>query len=331
MRSPTVLKRLVPTAVLVRLVPTPRPMRLVRTAPPRTLLILLISASLWALTPANVRADLSDKDARKAIQTMFGASLPSSAVRIQQVRSGAEGVAEVTAEIQGVFRARQADGHWRLREIRTGQDTWEQLETIAQALAVQLPSGGCDDPSLFVSRNAGASALTVKRSRCLVAELLGVTLPSDQVRIKELSALNLPLGSESSALITAFIQVDLRLTPDNRGWRVSEFKSGTRAWTMIGTLSSALNETKRVNATHDLTAIASALVEYRRERGAFVVSDKESVLIDHLNPRYLTRVIRVDPWHRAYEYEGAQDRFSLRSVGPDGKSGTADDIVVSGP
>jgi hypothetical protein len=296
----------------------------------RLFLILLIFKSLWALTPANVRADLSQNDARKAIQTMFGASLPSSAVRIEQVRAGAEGVAEVTAEIQAVFRARQVDGRWRLREIRIGQDTWERLETVSQALGVMLPSGSCDEPSLFV-RDSGATALTVKRSRCLVAELLGVTLPSDQVRVKDMSALNLPFGSESSALITAFIKIDLRLTQDNRSWRVSEFKSGTREWTRVDTLSSALNETKRVNATDDLTAIASALIEYRRERGSFVVSDKESVLIDHLNPRYLTRVIRVDPWHRAYQYEGAQDRFSLRSLGPDGKSGTADDIVVSGP
>jgi hypothetical protein len=260
---------------------------------------------------------------------MFGASLPSSAVRVEQVRTGAEGVAEVSTEIQAVFRARQVDGLWRLSEIRTGQDTWERLETISQALAVRLPSGNCDDPSLFVRKSA--TALTVKRSRCLVGELLGVTLPSDQVRIKDMSALNLPFGSESSALITAFVHVDLRLARDNRGWHVTEFKSGAREWSRIDTLASALNETKRVNATGDLTTIANALIEYRRERGAFVVSDKESVLIDHLNPRYLTRVIRVDPWHRPYQYEGAQDRFSIRSVGPDGKSGTADDIVVSGP
>lgn len=285
--------------------------------------------SLWALTPANVRANLSEKTARKAIQTMFGASLPGSAVQIHEIRSGGEGVAEVTAEIQSVFRARQVEGHWRLSEIRTGQDTWEKLETISQALNTTLPSGGCDEPSQFV-RMAG-NALTVKRSRCLVAELLGVTLPSDAVRIKETSALNLPLGTESSALITARVQIELRLTSGNRGWQVSEFKSGTRAWTNVATLSSALNETKRVAATTDLTTIANALVEFRRERGSFIVTDKESVVIDHLNPRYLTRVIRVDPWHRPYQYEGAQDRFSLRSLGPDGKPGTADDVVITGP
>jgi hypothetical protein len=296
----------------------------------RSFLILLLFVSLCAFAPANVRADLSKNNARKAIQTMFGASLPGSAVHVEQIRSGAEGVAEVTAEIQTVFHARQVEGRWRLSEIRTGQDTWEQLETISQALNVKLPVGGCDEPSLF-ARNPGTRALTVKRSRCLVAELLGVTLPSDDVRIKEMSALHLPLGAESSALITASIQIELRLTSTNRGWRVSEFKSGTRGWTIIDTLTSALNETKRVAATSELTTIANALIEFRRERGSFIVSDRESVLIDHLNPRYLTRVIRVDPWHRPYQYEGAHDRFSLRSVGPDGKSGTADDIVVSGP
>lgn len=286
---------------------------------------------LWALTPADVRANLSQKDARKAIQTMLGASLPSSAVQIEHIRTSGEGVAEVKAEIQTVFRARQVDGLWRLSEIRTGQDTWERLETLSQALNAKLPGGGCDDPSLFVRRTAGATALTVKRSRCLVAELLAVKLPSDDVRIKEMTALNLPFGSESSALITALVQVEFRLTKENRGWRVSEFKSGTREWARIDSLLSALNETKRVAATTDLTTIANALIEFRHDRGSFVISDKESVLIDHLNPSYLTRVIRVDPWHRPYQYEGAQDRFTLRSVGPDGKPNTSDDIVVSGP
>ena len=290
----------------------------------------LIFASLWALTPATVRADFSQKDARKAIQTMFGSSLPSGAVQVRQVRTNAEGSAEVSAEIQGVFKARQQGGRWRLTEIRTGQDTWEQLELIAQAQQVKLPAGACDAPSQFV-RGASNSALTVKRARCLVAELLGVTLPSDQVRIKDISSLELPFGSESSALIVALIQVDVRLARDARGWHVAEFKSGSRDWAKVETLTSALNEVKRVAATSELATIANALIDFRRERGFFVVSDKQSVLIDHLAPQYLTRVIRVDPWHRPYQYEGEQNRFLLRSLGPDGKVNTADDIVVSGP
>lgn len=290
---------------------------------------LLLFAFLWALTPANVRADLSPKDARKAIQTTLGASLPNDAVRVDRISAGAEGTAEATAEIQTVFRARQVDGRWRLSEIRTGQDRWEQLELIAQAVGTTLQAGGCDAPSEF-ARSTSATELNVKRARCLVAELLGVTLPSDQVRIRDISALELPFGSESSALIEALVQVEFRFARDAREWRVSEFKSGSREWTRIDTLATALNDVKRAAAASDLNTIATALNDFRRARGSFVVSDKESVLIDHLNPRYLKRVIRLDPWHRPYQYEGAQDHFSLRSLGADGKPQTGDDITVSG-
>ena len=84
-------------------------------------------------------------------------------------------------------------------------------------------------------------------------------------------------------------------------------------------------------AANELLTVAKALGDFRRDRGYFVVSKSESVLIDHLSPRYLARVIRTDPWHRPYHYEGQQDRYSLRSAGPDGKTNTEDDIVVSGP
>ena len=294
----------------------------------RRVRVFLLLVFLWALTPPNVRADLSQKDARKAIQTMLGASLPSSAVRVQRVNNGTEGTAEASVEIQAVFRARQVDGRWRLSEIRTGPESWEQLELFAQALGVKLPEGGCDAPSQFVG--SASTEMNVKRARCLVAELLGVTLPSDQARIRDLSSLELPFGSESSALIEALVQVDFRFARGARGWQVSEFKSGNREWARIDTLASALNEAKRAAAESDLNTIAAALNDFRRERGSFVVSDKQSVLIDHLNPRYLKRVIRLDPWHRPYQYDGAPDHFSLRSLGADGKPQTGDDVTVSG-
>lgn len=291
--------------------------------------LFFLIISLSALAPANVAANSSQKEIRKAIQTMFGASLPTSAVKVQRVNASAKG-AEVSAELEAVFRAKATDSRWRLSEVRTGQDDWERLDLIAQALRVKLPSGGCDASRQFV-RDPNAFAMTTKRARCLVAELLGVTLPSEQVRIKDLSSLDLPLGTESSALIESSIQAEFRLVRDASGWRVSEFKSGNRDWTRLDSFTATFNDVKRANATSDLSTIANALKDFHRERGSFVVSDKESVLIDHLSPHYLTRVIRVDPWHRPYQYDGEQDHFSLRSLGPDGKPNTPDDVVVSGP
>jgi type II secretion system (T2SS) protein G len=291
----------------------------------------LLSVFLLAPAPVTLAADLSAKTARKLIQTMAGIALPGSAVRVSRVTTSTADNAEAAAEIETVFRARQSAGLWRLGEIRVGQERWEKLDLIAQAAGAKLPAGSCDAPSEFTLRAASATALTTKRARCLVAELLGVTPPSDDVRIKSISSLDLPFGTESSALITALVRVDFRFTRGEGGWRVSEFKSGNREWAKLDAISPALNDVKRVAATSDLTAIATALIDFRSKRGSFVVSDKESVLIDHLSPQYLTRVIRLDPWHRPYQYDGEPDHFSLRSLGPDGKPGTADDIVVSSP
>src|SRR5436853_7748006 len=86
---------------------------------------------------------------------------------------------------------------------------------------------------------------------------------------------------------------------------------------------------KRIaHAPAELESIATALESYRREHGSYLESKSEATLIDHLNPRYLARIIRIDPWHQPYEYEGTRDGFTLRSIGPDGKSNTADDIIL---
>jgi Type II secretion system (T2SS), protein G len=287
--------------------------------------VFILAFVLFISTPA--RADLSQKVARKVIQTMAGWSLPSDSVRIQSVGSNSADVAEVSAEIQMVFRLRLLDGHWQLSEIRTGQDRWERLGVLARAANVELPAGECDAPSQLLPD----TKLTTRRARCLIATLFGVGLPSDEVRIKEVSPFGLSLGSESAALVVALVQVNFRMARDSSGWHVADFKSGAREWVNVTGVPAAVDQIKRSAATDELSTIAKALDTFRRERGYFVVSDRESVLIDHLSPKYLPRVIREDPWHRPYAYEGQQDRYSLRSLGPDGKANTADDIIVSSP
>jgi hypothetical protein len=292
----------------------------------REVIFLTAAVVLLSLTPARAQADLSQKEARKAIQTLGGWSLPGKAVRIRSINAGAE----ATAEIQAVFRLRLREGRWELREIRTGQDRWERLEMIARAANARLPAGECNASSQFAGSKY-ANELTTKRARCLVASLLGVGLPSDDVRIKEVSVFGLSLGAESSALVVALVHADFRFARGVRGWEVAGFRSGNREWIDVSGLPAAMDQVKRTAAIEELSTIAKALRDFRSDRGYFVVSDKESVLIDHLSPRYLTRVIRIDPWHRPYQYEGRQDRYSLRSLGPDGKPNTADDIVASGP
>jgi hypothetical protein len=169
-----------------------------------------------------------------------------------------------------------------------------------------------------------AGDLTPKEARKLIARLAGIQLPSDAVRVKNISSFG------NSVVVVAQVETAFRfIKGDNDKWRVAEIRTGDRRWEDVDMLVRALNAEKTSRVRAELETIATALESFRRERGFYVEAKSEAALIDQLNPRYLARVIRVDPWHQPYEYEGSRGSFVLRSTGPDGKANTADDITVT--
>jgi hypothetical protein len=292
-------------------------------AKPRLIFALL----LLVICTGSVRADLSRSQARKAITRMAGFNLPSKAVNISSINSTAADSAEASADLQLVFRLVQnEDGIWRVAEMRTGQDLWEDVGVLARAANFTLPAAQCHVANVTGRRDSDLSA---KRVRCLVANLFGINLPSDEVRVKEFSSLEVPLGTETSAVAVVFVRADFRFRKDAKSWQVTEFKSGNREWINVAGLSGALQTAKRTQAEQDMRAIAFALEEYKKQRGHYIATDKHPVIIDHLHPRFLNKVLRLDPWRRPYLYQGEGQGYTLRSSGPDGKRDTPDDITLS--
>jgi Tfp pilus assembly protein PilE len=165
----------------------------------------------------------------------------------------------------------------------------------------------------------------------VIANLLGVQLPSDAVRVKSVSGLEIPLNPHESALVEARVEANFRFVKDKSSWRVTGVRTGTRGWIDPAAILDDVNKGKTARAQTELQSIAKALEDFRAKRGSYVESKSEAVLIDFLSPGFLSRVIRFDPWHRPYHYEGTRDHFTLSSTGPDGKENTGDDIVLSGP
>jgi len=178
--------------------------------------------------------------------------------------------------------------------------------------------------TFFIAARARAAGdLTPKEARKLIARMAGIELPSDAVRVKNIST------AGNTAIVVAQVETAFRLVKDDKDkWRIAEIRTGDRRWEDLDTLMKALNVEKTARARAELESIATALESYRRERGFYVESKSEAALIDNLNPHYLARVIRVDPWHQPYEYEGSRNSFVLRSSGPDGKPNTPDDVTV---
>jgi hypothetical protein len=168
-----------------------------------------------------------------------------------------------------------------------------------------------------------ADDLSAKEARRLIARMAGMQLASEAVRVKSVSSLG------SSAVVEAQVETAFRFVRGDDGkWRVAEIRTGDNKWEDIDMIARAVNQEKSERARAELETFATALESFRRERGFYIEAGNAGALVDQLNPLYLARVIRVDPWHRPYQYEGTRGQYTLRSVGLDGKANTADDIVL---
>lgn len=175
----------------------------------------------------------------------------------------------------------------------------------------------------FVYTTSAADDLSAKEARRLIARVAGIELPSSAVRVKSVSSLG------SSAVVEAEIATAFRFVRGTDGkWKVAEIRTGDNKWEDIEMIARAVNQEKAERARAELETFATALESFRRERGFYVEGKTAGALVDQLNPLYLSRIIRIDPWHRPYQYEGSRSEYLLRSVGLDGKANTADDIVI---
>src|ERR1051325_10820671 len=113
---------------------------------------------------------------------------------------------------------------------------------------------------IVITNTLAAGDLTPKEARRLIARLAGVQLPSDAVRIKDISALG------NSATVVAQVETAFKFDKGGDGkWRVAEIRTGDRRWEDIDLLVKALNAEKTARARAELESIATALESYRRE------------------------------------------------------------------
>lgn len=99
----------------------------------------------------------------------------------------------------------------------------------------------------------------------------------------------------------------------------------------IRALSGTLQKAKKDEAKARLGVLATSLKEYQLMVGT-LPDDLEGLVTQPANadPAKWVKILEklpVDPWERPYEYKPAGEGFELRSLGPDGQSGTADDIT----
>jgi Type II secretion system (T2SS), protein G len=319
---------------------------------------LLLSAFCFFASPAAAQKKpkpaLGEKEARRVIAATPGFKLKTGAVKVKEISSAGESPVSVLADVTEAFRlawvederVEQTSGvfktkRWRAEEFRTGDRSWEgfdflaapgdarvesarvALEQVVTEFASRLEEQKAKDEAAKSAARDEESRVKGKKKKKEKSK--GVEpLTRGALTIKSLSTMG------SSAVAEVVVEATFRLSKDASGkWQVSEVVFGGEPSGSLASLWQQADARKAEHARADLAAMRDALEAFRRERGFYVVAEDSAVLMDHLSPRYIKQVIRLDPWHNPYRYTGTTAAFTLASDGPDGKPGTADDVTLS--
>ncbi|XZE44463.1 type II secretion system protein GspG [Pirellulaceae bacterium SH467] len=101
----------------------------------------------------------------------------------------------------------------------------------------------------------------------------------------------------------------------------------------IRALTGTFDQAKKNQAKAMLGILSTSLKEYQIQVGALpsaldALHQQPSDLADpSMWVQKLDKPVPADPWNRPYEYKLNGSAFELRSLGPDGQSGTQDDIT----
>ncbi|MDT7602815.1 MAG: hypothetical protein QOF61_812, partial [Acidobacteriota bacterium] len=206
--------------------------------------------------------------------------------------AGAETVARARAELDAVAarleelslaKKKRDEEKKRKEESRADQNSGD----AGRAGENPTGKGGKDKTGKGKKKKPDAVAEAAQKQSDLVVGALRVKSPESA-----LSAMG------KSAVVEAEVEGVFEIVRDAGGWRVASVQIGGEKFQDFEKIVRALDAEKTQIARSDLEALTAALQAFRRERGFYVVADSETVLVDHLNPRYTERIIRIDPWHR---------------------------------
>lgn len=302
---------------------------------PFNLFPLSALVAVFLLFPFAARAQkrpkpaLKQSEARKAIAATEGFGLKTGAVKVLEIGAAGSSPVSVTAQVTEALRLAWVEDErvtqtsdilktkrWRAVEFRTGDRAWEEFDSLADAAGAER---------VEAARQAVEALVTEFDARVRESKGKNVEpLTRGPLTIKSLS------GMGSSAVAEVVVSATFHLSKDERGrWSVSEIVFGDETLSDLATLRQKADARKAALARTELSTLRDALEAFRAERGFYVVAKDSVVLLDNLNPRYLKRVIRLDPWHNPYRYEGTQASYTLASDGPDRKPNTPDDVTLN--
>jgi len=170
----------------------------------------------------------------------------------------------------------------------------------------------------------GASRkLSENTARAKIQELGLLDLTEKQIRVQRIVH-----AGEDQAVAEADLQLVFRLSKTKeKDWQVNAIRLGDRDWIDAQSFLAALNEVRAKQTQHSLEQLQEGIRKYQAKRGTLPAVSDIVKLTDLLFPEYMGEIVRYDGWsHLLRVIPLGNNVFELRSAGPDGVAGNADDI-----
>ncbi len=178
--------------------------------------------------------------------------------------------------------------------------------------------------AVFLASGCGGARISHNEIRKQVAELGTSTLIPEAVNVRRIvSQSGNRLIAETAVELAFQFERDSETSP----WHISAVRLGDQNWVAISELIVAVNETRQKATLASLRKLDAGVVAYRQRNGNAPSASTVVTLGDVLHPQYMSELILSDAWGRPIEIESTAPAFRFRSIGADGRRGTADDLV----
>lgn len=158
-----------------------------------------------------------------------------------------------------------------------------------------------------------------------VASFENASLGEDQVQVTDIRT----IGDQAVAEIQ--IKTGVKMIKRAGKWEIDEIRIGDRRWEKASHILELVNAKRRETTLQQLRLIEKGIGEFSRIHGTVPQVSDFRELVDTLTPDIQKAVVRLDAWSNPFHYQpNGQTSYDLRSAGPDGRLGTADDLKGQG-
>lgn len=179
--------------------------------------------------------------------------------------------------------------------------------------------------ALLATANGCGPGLSARNARSQIARLSEAELLPSDVAIERIVT---EAGDRMIAETSVKMAFQFERGEDG-DWQIVSARIGDRQWVDVGTFLEALESQYKDQTFDALERLALAVDAYRDENGGLPEIMPDDYLSDVLHPLFMPDLIRDDAWGSAIGYETGNGSYQLRSSGPDGVAGSADDILLN--